>query len=349
MDQKQALEALERELQALSYVVGFRVGSSYEAYVRIGDELQGVRTTGPFVTKALVRVAALALRSLVDLDTEPVSHASTNPGPLLDQLQHRVGKWVGEVFDYETRMNRPERALRLLEEAIEYAQAVDVSLELVHRCANHVYEKPVGEPAQELAGVAVTLLAAAESQEVSLGTVLYQELERIESAEMRASMHLRHEKKRQAGLSLREFCRDCLHRGSSLPTTLHPGGVCKVHHHDLRAGSTPETAPVEGGCKQFWSWPPLPDFPPPPHNPPEDVVRCNSCEHYGTGRDYVSPCLQGYTLTTWQERLPQECGAYARAHHAKGSDPCGCEQCVQYRVACTEERKRHRSLPVVTP
>lgn len=78
------------------------------------------------------------------------------------QRQQDVGKWTLDAFgpgDYTPRV----RALKLMEEAAEAAQAAGVSHhEAILRVA-HVYTKPVGDLAKEIGGVGITLLALAEA------------------------------------------------------------------------------------------------------------------------------------------------------------------------------------------
>ena len=71
-------------------------------------------------------------------------------------------KWAVETFGNVAR-NRDERAARLVEEAIELAQAEGVPLAVIERIAAHVYSKPAGDPVAELQGVALTLDACAEN------------------------------------------------------------------------------------------------------------------------------------------------------------------------------------------
>jgi hypothetical protein len=78
------------------------------------------------------------------------------------ERQSKVLAWAVENFG-DIAKNRDERAIRLAEEAIEVAQAEGVSLELIHRVAERVYSRPVGEIGREIGGVAITLDALAEN------------------------------------------------------------------------------------------------------------------------------------------------------------------------------------------
>ncbi len=56
------------------------------------------------------------------------------------------------------QMNHPgTRALRVLEEAAELAQACGVPAETAKQCVNVVYDRPVGDVTQEVGGVLMTI------------------------------------------------------------------------------------------------------------------------------------------------------------------------------------------------
>jgi hypothetical protein len=66
--------------------------------------------------------------------------------------QRDVMEWVKRCFGDQA--NDPGvRALRLAEEAIEFAQAVGVDRVKLQQLITYVYDRPAGNPAQELGGV----------------------------------------------------------------------------------------------------------------------------------------------------------------------------------------------------
>ena len=97
----------------------------------------------------------------------------------MNTIQARVRDWVVTRLGCAA-MDPHERALRLLEEATELAQSLCVTRDEALRVVNHVHDKPVGLPVDELGGVIVTLLAAAAGCGLSLGACLDKELGRIE-------------------------------------------------------------------------------------------------------------------------------------------------------------------------
>ena len=116
----------------------------------------------------------------------------------ISDLQLRVQRWVYSTLGHESLHNGKERALRLSEEALELAQALEVPAETLHKLVDYVYSRPVGEVAQELGGCAVTLLAASTAAGVNLAEALTTELDRIETPEVRERVRLRQAEKREA-------------------------------------------------------------------------------------------------------------------------------------------------------
>lgn len=84
-----------------------------------------------------------------------------------DERQKTVMEWVRATFGAGIASSRPERAARFLEEAIELAQADGMDRKTAERILGHVYAKPVGNIANEVGGVGVTLLAYCAAAGVS--------------------------------------------------------------------------------------------------------------------------------------------------------------------------------------
>ena len=95
-------------------------------------------------------------------------------------LQHRVAQWVKERIGPKA-MAPAERAMRLLEEALELAQAHGIDMEMVRRQTEHVYGREPGEPKQEAGGVAVCLLGWCAAVDFPFLDVARAEVERIEA------------------------------------------------------------------------------------------------------------------------------------------------------------------------
>jgi hypothetical protein len=69
--------------------------------------------------------------------------------------------------------------MRVLEEALELAQSVGLNEFDIQDLTEHVFSRPVGEIAQEHAGVMVSLLASATANGFSLADVTEAEIARI--------------------------------------------------------------------------------------------------------------------------------------------------------------------------
>lgn len=96
------------------------------------------------------------------------------------RLQQRVAAWVRSRIGDE-HMQPKERALRLLEETCELAQAHGIPQESVVKQVAHVFGRPTGEPCQEAAGVAVCLLGWCAATENNMLDLAVREIERIEA------------------------------------------------------------------------------------------------------------------------------------------------------------------------
>lgn len=71
--------------------------------------------------------------------------------------QARVQEWMLACFGADIANNKTERAFRFLEEAFELAQAMGVTKQEATDLLNYTFNRPEGEPAQEVGGVLVCL------------------------------------------------------------------------------------------------------------------------------------------------------------------------------------------------
>lgn len=94
-------------------------------------------------------------------------------------LQRLVGEWCERCFGEEVASDPKERARRVLEEAIELAQAEGIAASFVQSLTDHVYSRPPGNPAQEAGGVSVCLLAYCRAKYWNADDVEENELARI--------------------------------------------------------------------------------------------------------------------------------------------------------------------------
>lgn len=80
--------------------------------------------------------------------------------------QNNVLDWVRRAFGEHCASDLEERGSRLLEEAIEAAQACDVERDKAHLLVDHIYSRPAGELWQEIGGTMITIHALAECAEL---------------------------------------------------------------------------------------------------------------------------------------------------------------------------------------
>ena len=113
-------------------------------------------------------------------------------------LQARIGNWVLEVLGADGLHDAKERALRTVEEAIELAQACGVRREVLHRLVDYVLNRPVGDPAQEISGVLITVYSVACALGISADAALGVELQRIQRPEVMEKVRRRQAEKREA-------------------------------------------------------------------------------------------------------------------------------------------------------
>lgn len=95
-------------------------------------------------------------------------------------FQSEVGDWMLECFGPEIAADRLERADRFIEEALELGQTWPAfTADRAHALVDYVFNRPVGEPSQEVGGVMVTLAALCNTAEIDIRNAQETELARI--------------------------------------------------------------------------------------------------------------------------------------------------------------------------
>jgi hypothetical protein len=118
-----------------------------------------------------------------------------------NDLQHRCTRWVFNIFGEDCATDQEERGKRVYEESAELLQASGVSLLDALKILWWVYSRPSGELTQELAGVGVTLFAAASAAGESIGVLISDEMSRVESLPKEKFLAKR-KLKQEAGITL---------------------------------------------------------------------------------------------------------------------------------------------------
>jgi NTP pyrophosphatase (non-canonical NTP hydrolase) len=96
-----------------------------------------------------------------------------------DTRQERIAEWAKAAFGEAEATDLVQRGMRLLEESIEAAQAVDMPIEMAHKLVDYVYGRPKGELGQELGGIGITLLCLAAAAGISADQCESTEAERV--------------------------------------------------------------------------------------------------------------------------------------------------------------------------
>lgn len=99
-------------------------------------------------------------------------------------FQQRVQPWLMECFGPMVAGDREERNHRFLEEALELVQALGCSASEAHQLVDYVYGRALGDPAQEVGGVMVTLAALCIANGLDMHSDGETELARINEPEM---------------------------------------------------------------------------------------------------------------------------------------------------------------------
>ncbi|WP_414609133.1 hypothetical protein [Stenotrophomonas pavanii] len=110
-------------------------------------------------------------------------------------FQAGVAEWMGQCFLPSLYSNMTERGDRLLEEVLELLQAHGYDSARVPTLVDYVFGRPVGEPAQEVGGVMVTLAGYCWVAGLDMHAAGDAELARISQPEVMAKIRAKQEAK----------------------------------------------------------------------------------------------------------------------------------------------------------
>lgn len=100
---------------------------------------------------------------------------------ILEKFQSRVAAWVIKCFGDTVAYDRTERNHRFLEEALELAQSLNCTKDEANLLVDYVFNRPPGEPNQEVGGVMVTLAALCHANNMDMQHAGEIELTRVNS------------------------------------------------------------------------------------------------------------------------------------------------------------------------
>lgn len=123
------------------------------------------------------------------------SLAARQPVGLSDTFQHGVSEWMDKCFLPSLYSDMTERGDRLLEEVLELLQAHGYDKARVPTLVDYVFSRPVGDPAQEVGGVMVTLAGYCWVAGLDMHAAGNTELARINQPEVMAKIRAKQEAK----------------------------------------------------------------------------------------------------------------------------------------------------------
>lgn len=96
-----------------------------------------------------------------------------------ETFQDRVKQWIIQCFGIEDANNKLKRNYKFLEEALELVQSTGLSREEAHGLVDYVFNRPIGEPYQEVGGVMITLATLCNANDLNMHQNGETELKRI--------------------------------------------------------------------------------------------------------------------------------------------------------------------------
>ncbi len=129
--------------------------------------------------------------------------------PVGRSFQVGVAEWMGQCFLPSLYSNMTERGDRLLEEVLELLQAHGYDKARVPTLVDYVFGRPVGDPAQEVGGVMVTLAGYCWVAGLDMHAAGDAELARINQPDVMAKIRAKQEAK------------NALHFDTPLPGNAH--------------------------------------------------------------------------------------------------------------------------------
>lgn len=151
------------------------------------------------------QLATELLRIEQEINTENIIRVhieednDTTPRLNMNSYQRQVDEWIIACFGKEIRDDKRERNWRLIEEALELVQSLDIRKIDVQRLVDYVFERPKGEPKQEVGGVMTTLNALCNANDLNVAGCGIEELKRCWS--LIEKIRLKQQAKQKNGLS----------------------------------------------------------------------------------------------------------------------------------------------------
>lgn len=168
------------------------VPDDMEQYIAAMFNMQGWRSPGRGGNREL------SLQMVAEIVKGALSRLVAAPTPQ-QSYQDRVAAWMLDCFTPEISADRAERNHRFLEEALELVQSLGCTDSEAHQLVDYVFGRPVGEPRQEVGGVAVTLAALCGAARIDMRAAAEDELARIIQPEVVVSIREKQRRKPAIG------------------------------------------------------------------------------------------------------------------------------------------------------
>lgn len=97
----------------------------------------------------------------------------------MPNFQTKVSEWMLECFGHEISSDGVERNHRFLEESLELTQSLGLTHSEANQLVDYVFNRPLGEPSQEVGGVMVTLAGLCQAHGLDMEINGATELARI--------------------------------------------------------------------------------------------------------------------------------------------------------------------------
>lgn len=114
-------------------------------------------------------------------------------------FQNKVARWCVELFGMLVAKDRRIRNFRFLEEAIELVQALGCTKAEALQLVDYVYNRPDGEPEQEVGGVMVTLAALCAANDIDMEECAWREQARCEQPAVKEKIRAKQASKMGTG------------------------------------------------------------------------------------------------------------------------------------------------------
>lgn len=118
--------------------------------------------------------------------------------------QFMISAWARETFGIAETTSLPQRALRLLEEAVELYQAAGGDQTQAHQLVDFVFARPAGDVSMEVGQVGVSILVFAEAAELRADECERNEVSRV-MAKPKEHFAARNAAKNAAGFLVRDL------------------------------------------------------------------------------------------------------------------------------------------------